>query len=78
MTHYNDTKKGEDMGVFFNDDVLRLALERIRAEEPEETTEFNIGKDDDTTVVVSRNSDELISLKELHHNGVTYYLGLPK
>lgn len=66
------------MGVFLNDDVLKLALERIRAEEPDYKIELNLSKSRSGTVVVSRDKNDLLSLDKIEHNGVTYYVGLQR
>lgn len=63
------------MGLFLNDDVVRLARERIQAEEPDYAIELSLGKDG-STVVVSRNKEDLIPLAELGYNGKTYYIGV--
>lgn len=68
-------KKDEDMGLFLNDDILRLAHDRIKAEEPENSIEIGLGQST-TTFVVSRNKNELIALARINHNGITYYIGI--
>jgi hypothetical protein len=65
--------KDKDMGLFLNDDALKLAHDHIKAEEPEYPTEIGIGT---TTIVVSRNKNDLIALARINHNGVTYYIGI--
>lgn len=68
-------EKDETMGLFLNDDVVKLARERIQAEEPDYPIELSLGKES-STVVVSRNKDDLIPLAEVGYNGKIYYIGV--
>jgi len=76
MDPNSSTEEGK-MGVFLNDDVLKLARQRIQNEEPEEAIEMKLSNENGI-FVVSRNKEELMALEKITYNGVTYYVGVPK
>ena len=73
----NSEERNPEMAVNLNPNVLAELGTIVQTEQPEDLHEVEVANGS-MTLGITRNPSDIIVFDQIEHDGVTYYVGLPK
>ncbi len=73
-----ESKEVSDHSIRISDRLMQEAVRLLRERGTLEEAVPLPSSGDEVSAVLSPNSDDMIALREIEHNGKKYYLGIPK